>query len=277
VPLLPSATMDTSAIDTFQAGSGPPINHVSAWTFCGEWCVVLPLCWKAWHKVAVSSAKSLTTVAHHHHRVHRLRHISRLGRRAAGSSILKPIGVCTVIAASLGGAYTTSHPWQGSTIKAHEKLAANPAPQHPPGLAFTVAPAMPMETPFVLGADPIDDLQVHAFADFVGLSPIPGVSEIPAELPEDSLVGIMETADPIVAVPEPDSLTVLGTVLILFALAVQICRSQQWSPFARTARRHSVLLRSPPSGPGARVSAPSRYRQRRRAEVLRSPAPPSSN
>ena len=191
---------------------------------------VLPLCWKALHKIAVSSAKSLTTVTHHHRRVHRLRHISRLGRRAAGSSILKPIGVCTVIAASIGGAYTTSHPWQGVTIKAHEKLSANPAPQHPPFLPLTVAPAMPMETPFVLGADPSDDLQVNAFADFAGLSPVFGLSETPAELPQAPLLRLTEIADPPTAVPEPDGLTAFGTALILLTLTMKICRPRQRSP-----------------------------------------------
>jgi hypothetical protein len=175
---------------------------------------VLPLCWKAWHKIAG---------AHHHHRVHRLRHISQLGRRAAGSSILKPIAVCTAIAASLGGAYTTSHPWQAVTIKAHEKVAANPAPQYPPFLAPMIAPAMPTETLFVLGADPNDNLQVYAFTDFAGLWSIAGLSEIPAELPQGPFVRFTETADPPAAVSEPDGLTALGTALILLAL-IEICR-----------------------------------------------------
>jgi hypothetical protein len=192
--------------------------------------VVLPLCWKAWHKIAVSSAKSLTTVAHHHRRVHRVRHISRLGRRVAGSSILKPIAVCTVIAASSGGVYTALHPWQGVTFKAHEKPAANPALHHPPFLALKVAPAMPIETPFVVGADSIADFQVYAVADFAELLPIVGLSDIPAVLSQDPLLRLTETADPPTAVPEPDGLTTFGAALILLALTIKICRPRQRKP-----------------------------------------------
>jgi hypothetical protein len=183
---------------------------------------IIPLCWKAWHKIAVSSAKSLATATHHYRRVRRLGHISRQGRRVAGSSILKPIGVCTVIAASMGGIYMTSHAWPEPIIKAQEKPAANPVPQHPNFPAATSA----METPSVLGTDPSIDLQVYA-----GLSPLIELNEITTELPQDPLLKLAVTVDLPTAVPEPDGLTAFATALILLVFTMKICRPRQQNPY----------------------------------------------